>query len=134
MDGMDDLVQFLRDRYDEEHAALLGHPGPCLNFKGQDPKHYDEYDSCYLHIEAVKATPYSDATFGLIQISAMRQTLELHRPLRVEGDSLTGCTTCSWRDEMDELWVQWPCPTIRLHALPYFNHPDYREEWQPPSI
>jgi len=25
----------------------------------------------------------------------------------------------------------WPCPTLRLLALPYADHPDYDEEWRP---
>lgn len=24
-----------------------------------------------------------------------------------------------------------PCPTLRFLALPYSDHPDYREEWRP---
>jgi len=27
--------------------------------------------------------------------------------------------------------THWPCPTLRLLALPYADHPDYREEWRP---
>lgn len=26
---------------------------------------------------------------------------------------------------------RFPCPTLRLLALPYADHPDYREEWRP---
>jgi hypothetical protein len=25
----------------------------------------------------------------------------------------------------------WPCQTLRLLALPYADHPDYRPEWKP---
>lgn len=25
----------------------------------------------------------------------------------------------------------WPCPTVRLLALPYADHPGYRKEWRP---
>jgi hypothetical protein len=33
---------------------LLGgeHEGPCINFDGQDPEQFDEYDSCSRHIAA----------------------------------------------------------------------------------
>lgn len=27
--------------------------------------------------------------------------------------------------------VPWPCPTLRLVALPYASHSDYRKEWAP---
>ena len=33
-----------------------GHPGPCVNYEGQDPAHYSEFDSCALHIEWNKTT------------------------------------------------------------------------------
>lgn len=70
----------------------------------------------------------------LAEVDAKRQIVELHGPLKVEGDPFTGCTTCSWRDEMDELWVRWPCPTLRLLVLPYSSHPDYRPEWAPDPV
>jgi len=25
----------------------------------------------------------------------------------------------------------WPCATLRLLALPYYDHPDYLPEWKP---
>lgn len=28
------------------------HPGPCLNYEGQQPDDYNGYDSCYLHAQA----------------------------------------------------------------------------------
>ena len=37
------------------------------------------------------------------------------------------CTTCS----DDENLVNLPCPTLRLLALPYADHPDYQPEWKP---
>jgi hypothetical protein len=34
-----------------------------------------------------------------------------------------GCCVCSRHE--------YPCPTLRYLALPYADHPDYREEWKP---
>lgn len=32
----------------------------------------------------------------------------------------------------DECHAQvWPCPTLRALALPYADHPEFREEWRP---
>jgi hypothetical protein len=28
-------------------------------------------------------------------------------------------------------YVLWPCPTVRLLALPFAGHPDLQEEWRP---
>jgi hypothetical protein len=58
------------------------HPGPCVNFEGQDPAGYDEHDSCARHLAASG-----------------------HR----------------FRTDY----------VLRLLALPYVDHPDYREEWRP---
>lgn len=31
------------------------HPGlPCINYEGQDPNGYDEYDTCHRHLQASK--------------------------------------------------------------------------------
>lgn len=49
------------------------------------------------------------------------------------------CSECGgsdWKPESPGVefpfpWVMpWPCPTLRLLALPYDDHPDYREEWR----
>lgn len=109
----DALVQFLRDRLDEDAAAVRRH----WNRDG-------------VTSERFHSTPLDPAR-ALAEVDAKQQIVELHAPLNVEGDPITGCTTCSWRDEMDELWVQWPCPTLRLLALPCSSHPDYRPEWRP---
>ena len=34
-----------------------------------------------------------------------------------------------WCDDRDE-WTQ-ACPTLRIAALPYADHPDYDETWRP---
>ncbi|MCX4605485.1 DUF6221 family protein [Streptomyces anulatus] len=59
------------------HPAL-----PCINFEGQDPADYDEYDSCSRHLDAAPRSLRSDHV-------------------------------------------------LRLLALPYADHSDYRDEWRP---
>ena len=34
-------------------------------------------------------------------------------------------------DDFVASYVLSPCPTLRALALPYADHPDYREEWRP---
>ena len=54
-----------------------------------------------------------------------RIVVDLHRPVTDgEGD---------WFCDMLETGAEsnWPCETIRLLALPYADHSDYREEWRP---
>lgn len=33
---------------------MTRHRGPCVNYDGQDPKDYDEYDSCSKHLAAAR--------------------------------------------------------------------------------
>ncbi|WP_035851399.1 DUF6221 family protein [Kitasatospora azatica] len=66
----------------------------------------------------------------LATTTALRSILDLHRPgYRVRADRS--------RAEADEPFCEacfgepHPCPTLRLLALPYRDHPDYRSEWEP---
>ncbi|MFE7547057.1 DUF6221 family protein [Streptomyces gardneri] len=88
---MNDLTAFLRARYDQAHAALLaqrnGHPGNCLNYPGQNPEDYDEYETCHLHIATAESSPYRDIEFGLADIDAKRQILTAYEDRPAESDS-----------------------------------------------
>lgn len=67
----------------------------------------------------------------LREIDAKQKTMNLHLP-QPEPFSNTqkGCTVCSHEKRSD--WrADWPCPTLRLLALPYADRPGYREEWRP---
>jgi hypothetical protein len=52
---------------------------------------------------------------SLADCEAKRRIVRMHQPP----------TICGWdcRDGR--------CPTLRALALPYADHPDYREEWKP---
>lgn len=54
--------------------------------------------------------------------SAKRRIIALHfRTSYLPGDDPDdGCIVCGG----------WPCDTLRLLALPYADHPDYRQEWR----
>jgi hypothetical protein len=41
---------------------------------------------------------------------------------------ISACGTCG---SVDDSPVEWPCDTVLALALPYADHPDYREEWRP---
>lgn len=59
----------------------------------------------------------------LAEVDAKRRILAEH-PWRHEPDWPSGrqCRQCA---------TEHPCTTLRLLALPYAGHPDYREEWRP---
>lgn len=81
----------------------------------------------------------------LADVAAKRQLIELHMPIKDHGrfseerpDSLgcegcpephgMVCTTCrDYAGDHDDA----PCETLKLLALPYADHPDYREDWRP---
>lgn len=141
----DDLTTWLRAALNAEEAALIrkrdGHEGPCINFAGQDPEHYDEYDTCSRHIAVAEATPYRDAAFGLADVDAKRRILDRH--IMKTGEHVTHgiCAECGGSDwkpgvsgaELDPFpWVMpWPCPTLKLLALSYASQPGYQEKWRP---
>lgn len=46
---------------DAVQRGIAGHPGDCVNVIGDEPGHYDKYDSCALHIKWAKTAlpPYA---------------------------------------------------------------------------
>jgi hypothetical protein len=137
---MDDQVTWLRAVLDDVEAAVLrlrdGHDGPCVNYEGQDPANYDDYDSCSRHIAVAQASPYSDAAFGLRDIAAKRAIVDLHavevervfmNPVDGPGyhEDEFSCRICGWFDSGTG------CETIRHLAAAYADHDGYREEWKP---
>jgi hypothetical protein len=72
----------------------------------------------------------------LADVEAKRELVKLHgrAVLRAGGgaqyfDTETVCRSCEPNYQFREL--SWPCTTLRLLALPYADHPDYRDEWRP---
>jgi hypothetical protein len=72
----------------------------------------------------------------LREIEAKRQLVRLHgrATLRAGGgaqyfDTTTVCRSCEPDHQFPEL--SWPCPTLRLLALPYADRDGYQESWRP---
>jgi hypothetical protein len=124
---VEDIAQWLGDQLAEDRAALLryrdGHDGPCINYEGQDPAAYDEYDSCVLHLEAARATPYRDVGFGLRELDAKRKLLTEY----AESEEALG----SFADMVDVGRVEGLRVAVAHAALPYADRPGYREDWRP---
>lgn len=59
----------------------------------------------------------------LAEIAAKRRILDLH--------AFGGTPPLSAADECRECVSDFPCPTVRLLALPYADRPGYRPEWAP---
>lgn len=107
------LTDFLLARIAEDEADAEAHP---------DPNMWDGNPRGWFDPDRVQA-----------ECDAKRRILKLHEPRDwdegVGPDVPKGtpvCTTCG----DGEFWsVAHPCDTLRLLALPYADHPDYREEW-----
>lgn len=132
MGGMDDLVQFLRARLDEDEQTARAAGGTWWappDLPGQ------VHDSGGVNIEA-KLPSFAahiarhDPARVLAEVDAKRQIIDWHErqctcdPCTADGNELpnTGRPDGGYGDD---------CPTLRLLALPYADHPDYREEWRP---
>lgn len=88
--------------------------------------------------EKFHGTPY-DPPRVLAEVEAKRQLLIVHRRVRrldfVGADGLSAgplevCHECD-ANTTDPDWPDSPCRTLRLLALPYADHEDYREAWRP---
>lgn len=133
---MDELVRWLGEQLDEDERTArrvesswrqIGETGVIVASDGDRAEECANGNWSGIAEHIVEHDPAQ----VLREIDAKRQILALHTSFQVEGDPWAGCNTCSWRDEMEDLRVQWPCPTLRLLVLPYANRPGYQEKWRP---
>jgi Family of unknown function (DUF6221) len=142
--GVSDLVEFLRARLDEGEKKARGSirlrrifgercprcglvirgygKGPGAEGYAMEIHHEDRAASdCGLTadewITFASAGLTDRAQFDLADIDTKRQIIDLH-----SGDNDELCQSGNY--------VYEPCPTLRLLALPYADHPDYRDEWK----
>lgn len=150
---MSDIVQFLRDRLDEDQAAAdgaeaddaarrwtawddqLGHG--VRDGNGNDVVYPDGTHTP----EESRHIARQDPARTLRQVAAHRAILDLHQPREAvvhRGDMWAEpeqcCTECSPGRLALELMegyevVEWPCPTVRLLASAWSDHPDYDQSW-----
>jgi len=111
MDGMDDLVQFLRNRLDEDEATARRVPlsqAP-VELRALVPRAGGDL---YLAIDPARV---------LREVEAKQQIVEQYKsicnpPHEEFGPALS-------RAELSRV--------LRLLALTYADHPDYRDDWRP---
>lgn len=147
----DDLVEFLRDRLDEDERITgvfrndLGSVSEwcCDEIGGKirkvGPMPFglpDVIAQAELHMIAAHMARHDPARV-LAEVAAKRRLLDEHAdygeglgqtPDGDYGMIPAACTTCGTPSEYA---VAWPCPTLRTLALSYAGHPDYRQEWRP---
>jgi hypothetical protein len=100
---MDDLVKFLRARFDErEQNAACIHDTGCMEVR------WDGLCDCG-EPERVRR-----------EVEAKRRIMALHDRKHHQCVAEDGPTQWHAKD---------PCATLRLLVLPEADHPDYRQEW-----
>lgn len=125
-----ELVDFLRARLDEDEAAAKkAKPGP-WHADGDRGGVYGAHptDEVVDYTESAAHIARHDPARVLAEVEAKRQLLDLHQPAETEYVDGDICYTC---DDLRGVEPAYPCRTLRLLALPYANHPDYRDEWRP---
>jgi len=126
------LSQFLRDRLFEEQAMAQA---AIDDDSGQDGGFEDEFDR--LTKGRAIAGPlafeprFAEACARMIIWNTPRRVLEDIMSKRAIVDLHTGTHECTEiQGSCVEYFAEWePCPTLRLLAAPYRNHPDYNPDW-----
>jgi hypothetical protein len=136
------LVEFLRARLAEDEA-LAGEapPGPWHIGNAVDPT-----QPCNVHTFP-GARMVADGLNWLVaehiarqnparvlaEVEAKQQIIDAHKPSRPEYRPRREfvCETCSTAQAWDGEANEANCLTLRLLALPFASHPNYREEWKP---
>lgn len=148
MSSVDDLSAFLRAQWDADEAAaqaVLGVNVVAAMKRGKEPPRWvpsPEGDAAIWdtngipQVKSVWARPRDhilrhDPARVLADVEAKRRILDEHTIEQSYGIGpemtrvkIDVCSTCRNKHGI-------PCITVRLLALPYADHPDYREEWRP---
>jgi hypothetical protein len=118
----DNLVAFLRARLDDDERAVQGTWTP-------------PGGASYQLVTMQGTTVMMRPARVLAEVKAKRQIIDVHPPtLGDDGRASSGtvCRTCAQDSHDGGLnGDPFPCLTLRLLALPYAGHAEYREEWRP---
>ena len=136
---MDDLIAFLNARLDEDAETATAAAGGDPNWTANPDDRgsaiirdggggvvvYDEGSPSL--DEALHIARHNPARV-LAEVDAKRRILNEHACPCPDPDC-GDCGACSGDHHADPTPA--PCTTVRLLALPFTGHPDYRPEWRP---
>lgn len=117
---MNDLVAFIRTRLDADQQVAKQAAEPF--------RHGDRTGLNGLHSQLTNHVLRHNSARVLAEVAAKRRILERH-PGATNVDECPGCGA-----NLDGTWRTPPgslCPEQVDMALPYADHPDYRQEWRP---
>jgi hypothetical protein len=152
---MTDLREFLTARYDEDQriarAAIIDRENGDRWQVGSTVRRED-YEFVSIHTSPPVVVEIAgagfDATGGihgerfathiarwdparvLAEVKAKRAILAEHAPADDGSGILFICRTCSRRDLPEWYGEYVPCPTLRILAAPYAEHPDFDSDWR----
>ena len=146
MNGMDDLVQFLRARLDEDESVARAVEDGSAPFDGQwkadgDTALRTENDHVLAYLPegrpfkvgVLRHIARHDPARILREVEAKRRIVQEILKYEAKIDSEWGC--CHLMNEIaDGLCSERSpasIPALQLLAVSYADHPDYREEWRP---
>lgn len=123
----EELLVALRPGLPRPPEVMSGYWGAWVS---NDPTHDPAAGSA---MPALTHAARHDPARVLAEVSAKRQQIDEHRPSRPPymPHHTRGCSTCTTAQAWDDLANEANCRTLRLLALPYVAHPEYREEWKP---
>jgi len=142
-DMSDDLVTWLRVQLDEDERVAREADGLGWGYAGAFERDHDGNDIYPqwglmsaddgptlllgdLTIEKLRHIARHDPVRVLAEVAAKRRILDEHN-LGYIGSRECRCCSDKRGDDVEP----YPCPTVRLLALPYADRPGYREEWRP---
>lgn len=146
---MNELVEFLRARLDEDEAAAKRaaavasrwvDAGSLLLGLTEEPNIYElDFAAAtnYRYDDALTHAARHDPDRVLADVQAKRRIMDEHMPTPVDAvaweddqEAPYGCRTCAFSSE--EGVRGWGyCLTLKLLALPHAGHEHYRDKWRP---
>jgi hypothetical protein len=121
---MTTLTDFLLARIAEDEAAVAAILRQHPSWTADDGDVLDQPEYAIAHARGNYAASHIarwDPARVLAESEAKRSVVELHRTDATDPEVIV-CAVCLYGP---------PCETLRLLALPYADHPDYRPEWRP---
>lgn len=119
------LVEFLNARLNEDAEEIAKHPDGEDDWEFIATGEHNYPCTPYLMIGKKRAIAEVEAKRRIMAEHSSQEVASLDR--ETWGQVFVVCRRC----RINERQVAEPCLTLRALALPYVDHPDYREEWRP---
>ncbi|MFE7403208.1 DUF6221 family protein [Streptomyces sp. NPDC057557] len=140
---MNDLVTFLRDRLAEDEQAALAASWDEWDGSHWTARHREQRDGRWVIIDRADEG-VTDVTPQAADDGAVARHIARQDPARVLREVEAKRRIMDWHIGQRNDKTPWgepvvicfcgydlPCATLRLLALPYTDHPDYRDAWRP---